>query len=350
MKTDKLAQSHIAEIDLLKGLCIFTVIFIHTVPRSLMYDGLFPFHLWQAVPIFIILLGFNAARSAERKGLGTLFDFYNKAYFRKYFSRFIVPVFVTFAMSLLMAFWLGKTPYFGSFTLLAKFPMTGPGNYYVGIVLQFILVFPLVFVFFKKHPVMMILTCFALDIVFQLLSDNKFMMDTYYYLYTSNLLRYLSALALGIWISQKVDLWNKRNAFIVVGFVMSFLYILLQDYTSWELAVFPPRWRTQTVLSFFYPLVLVILTIKFYPAFLKGPLFKFICLLGRASLHIFLVQILYFGIGHPFMKWDEVSLGMLYALAVNLTICFGIGLLFYFTEGAIKRKLAIRRAPVQVNA
>lgn len=338
MPADKLQQPYIMEIDILKGLCIFSVIFIHTVPRELLYDTLYPFHLWQAVPIFIILMGFNAARSADKRGKQSLSDFYNKAYFQKQFSRLIVPVLIIFVLSALLSIWFDSNPYFGFKTLLLKFPMTGKGNYYVSIVLQFIFLFPLVFMFYKKHPVAMIITCFAIDVGFQLMSNNDFMMHEQYYLYTGSILRYLSALALGIWISNNFDLLTKRNAFIVIGFVLSFLYIMLEDYTSWSLEVFPSRWRSQTALSFFYPLVLVVLTIKYYPNVLKGKIAKFVALLGKASYHIFLVQILYFGAEISFTdKWESVSAAMLFGLAVNLTVCILAGLLFYFAEKKIRK-------------
>lgn len=345
MAVDKLKQAYLPEIDILKGLCIFSVIVIHTVPRELLYDTLYPFHLWQAVPIFIILMGFNATRSAEKRGLTSLSDFYNKAYMQRQFSRLVVPVLVIYALSLLLSIWFENDPYFGYQTLLLKFPMTGPGNYYVSIVLQFILLFPLLYVFYKRHPVAMIVTCFAVDVAFQLMSNNDVMMDEHYYMYTGNILRYLSALALGMWITKKLDLFSKRNAFIVIGFVMSFVYILLEDYTSWQLEAFPSRWRSQTVLSFFYPLVLVVLTIKYYPSFLKGAVAKFVALLGKASYHIFLVQILYFGLDVPFTdKWEEVSLAMFLGLLVNLIVCFGLGLLFYFADKKMRKGWTATRA------
>lgn len=338
MKSDKLQQPYLIEIDIIKGLCIFSVIVIHTVPRELLYGALYPFHLWQAVPMFIILMGFNAVRSAERRGLSRLSDFYNRAYLGKQFTRLVVPVLLIYALSSLLSIWLTDTPYFGYQTLLLKFPMTGPGNYYVSIVLQFILLFPLLYVFYKKHPVAMIVTCFVIDIIFQLMSNNDVMMDEHYYMYTGNILRYVSALALGMWITKKLDLFSKRNAFIVIGFVCSFLYIWLVDYTNWQLDAFPQRWRSQTVLSFFYPLVLVILMIKYYPSGLKGAVAKFIALLGRASYHIFLVQILYFGMDVPFTdKWEEVSSSMFFGLFVNLTICFSVGLLFYFADRKVRQ-------------
>lgn len=344
MKTEKLQQSYIMEIDILKGLCIFSVIFIHTVPRELLYETLSPFHLWQAVPIFIILMGFNAARSADRRGKYNLSDFYNKAYFKRRFSRLIVPILVVYVISLLLSIWFKDNPYFGYQTLLLKFPLTGPGNYYVSIVLQFILLFPIVYVFYKRHPVAMIITCFSLDFAFQLLSNNDIMMDDHYYLYTGNILRYLSALALGVWITDNFNLLSRRNAFIVVGFVLSFIYIALENYTGWTVEAFPSRWRSETVLSFFYPLVLVVLTIKYYPNFLKGTVAKAIALLGKASYHIFLVQILYFGVDLSFTdKWESISLQMWFGVVVNVTVCVALGLLFYFTEKKVRKHLAERK-------
>ena len=57
-------------IDVIKGLGILSVILLHTFNTEYLLKIGAPFYIWQAVPVFIILQGFNLTNSYKRR------DFY----------------------------------------------------------------------------------------------------------------------------------------------------------------------------------------------------------------------------------------------------------------------------------
>ena len=163
------------QIDLLKCIAIISVIIFHSfdftnnkaLPAffSLIYFSI----LVQAIPIFFILMGRNAGASFERKGMVKLGKLYSKTYFKARFYRLIVPVIFIFIFSLFLGLQMDKI-YLGILNLIGYLPLTGPGNYFITIILQFIFVFPLIFFFYKKNPEITIIFSILISFIFEVLS------------------------------------------------------------------------------------------------------------------------------------------------------------------------------------
>ncbi|WP_411841934.1 acyltransferase family protein [Salinicoccus sp. HZC-1] len=78
-------------IDVLKAMAMFAVIFIHCVPRDLLYATAAPYHIWQAVPVFLLLAGFNTANSYRKRNFEALDEFYNPSFIYRKIERLIYP-------------------------------------------------------------------------------------------------------------------------------------------------------------------------------------------------------------------------------------------------------------------
>src|SRR4051794_13825999 len=89
-------------LDALKGVAIIAVILLHSMPRDVLDNSLAGFHIWQAVPVFLVLLGYNAARSAARRGVT-----YDRAYWASRWSRIARPALIILAIDILIAAALG---------------------------------------------------------------------------------------------------------------------------------------------------------------------------------------------------------------------------------------------------
>ncbi len=64
-------QGRSLPVDLLKGLAILAVLFQHTMSAATFYHVGAPIYVLQAVGLFMILAGYNGARSAARRGITT---------------------------------------------------------------------------------------------------------------------------------------------------------------------------------------------------------------------------------------------------------------------------------------
>ncbi|MCD2136738.1 OpgC domain-containing protein [Salinicoccus halitifaciens] len=80
-------------IDILKGLAIIAVILIHSLPDEMLLAILSPFYIWQAVPVFMLLAGYNTAQSFQRRGFISLNQFYNFPSFTKRLKGWFIPFF-----------------------------------------------------------------------------------------------------------------------------------------------------------------------------------------------------------------------------------------------------------------
>jgi len=65
-------MKRLKEIDLLKGFAIISVILIHTIPVDIRTLTFAQLHFWQAVPIFVVLIGITNGLSLREKKLNHL--------------------------------------------------------------------------------------------------------------------------------------------------------------------------------------------------------------------------------------------------------------------------------------
>lgn len=82
----------VEEIDFVKGIAIISVIILHTVSNNFLYDSLAYFHIWQAVPLFI-LISFYLIFSKINKN-NSFKSYYNSKKFKQILNRIIIPFIV----------------------------------------------------------------------------------------------------------------------------------------------------------------------------------------------------------------------------------------------------------------
>jgi peptidoglycan/LPS O-acetylase OafA/YrhL len=351
---------YLVQIDLLKGLAIISVIILHTLPAFMLILLFTNLCIWQAVPIFIILMSLTSGMSFTRRGYMTLKGFAFKSYLRGRFERIIYPFFFLFAFlvavgALIFVITGRNILYIGALNIVGVLPVSGPGNYFITLVFQFIFVFPLIYFGYKKAPKLTIVMCFVVNLAFELSALFVFASGAEY-LYKANILRYLSAIALGLWISDDFDLFSTRNRFILLGAPVSIAYLLLSDIVAFPNAAgtyttinpwFLPEWYTQNMVSFFYPTLLVLIGIRYLPVTTKNPAASMLAHCGKLSYHIFLFQIVYFAFyfillqNTPVINASDKYPYMAISLALlgNIILCVIGGSLFYKIENRSKKYL-----------
>lgn len=310
-------------IDLLKGLAIICVIILHSLSKELLYDLYAPYYLWQAVPIFMLLFALNNAQSFTSKNKDSLQDLYNSTYFYARLKRIIQPFFIIWLLQIIIE--LSNRTDFNLSSITKSFLTGGfgPGSYFIPLIIQFVLIVPILFYIAKKAPTMFLITGFIVSLLLEYLYSISFLNDSHYRIL---FIRYLFAVVLGIW--YIVNPSSKLKIIvIVIGTLVSFIYITLVSYYGASL-INEPLWRAEHAPAYFWALLIVVLVMKIKLP--KTILTDTTVSIGKASMHIFLVQMVYFRLFQ--LKLINLRAEEFLYTAINIVICCALGILFYKIE------------------
>ncbi len=331
------------QIDILKALAIISVIILHILPSNIVKNPIFIFTIGQAVPIFFVLMATNAFMSFKRRRYGSLL---HSTYLKTRFKRVIYPLIIIWILAIILVILLNKEMYIGIFTLIGYLPLTGPGNYFISIIIQFVIIFPILYRLYNYNPKFLLIMSLILNFAFEI-TASKISIFNGSYLYSACILRYIFLITLGMWLVDKYEHGNLKSfvseKIIILGLILSITYIMGVSVFSWNFMYFQKAWQPQTVLSFFYPLILCAIGIKYLPS-IPNIFWNILGVIGKASYHIFLVQILFFGAGFSIISiimhyslqkiYNIYALGFL-ALIGNIIIIVALGLMFFFIESKL---------------
>lgn len=318
------------------------------------------FTIYQAVPIFLIILGINAGMSFKRRKYVHLTQMYSKEYFKNRFERLMPPFIVAFITSIILGLLMKSQLYFGILTLIGYLPSGGPGNYFISIVLQFVFIFPIIYYSYRLSPkwtliLSLLISFFFASLLLFFIPIQKFLPPhAYLYLQSACSLKCLFAFTLGIWVSDYLNnnnlntLIHKKS--IKIGTIASILYMSvvpifksLKVLTSVAFEKILPLFVTLAP-TLFYPLILCLICLKYLPSESDSKTLNFFGLIGRASYHIFLIQIVYFGSGMALIVENlspQISI-ILTTYILNVIILIALGLLFFTAESKIKNWLKFK--------
>jgi peptidoglycan/LPS O-acetylase OafA/YrhL len=310
-------------IDIVKGLAIVSVICLHSLSAHALYGIGALFHLWQAVPVFIFLMGRNAASSLTRRRGRSVRELYSREYLVSRFDRLYVPFLVAFAATVLLTNLIGGARddpgTIVSGLLLGTLPIDGPGNYFITLVFQFALIFPLVFWGLRRRPTATLLLCLVGDVTFSLFARRIGFVKEHPYIYEICLAPYLLLLALGALLADIPARRLLTARWLWVGALVGAAYLGLNSLDASSGPFGGAGWAFASV---FYTIFIVALGMNGFSPVARGRLPRGLAQLGRSSYHIFLVQIIWFGLA----VWPLNSLP---ALLGNLVITLTVGFIFY---------------------
>ncbi|GAB3537857.1 acyltransferase [Pontibacter brevis] len=321
------SQKRFQQIDVTKGLAIVSVILLHALENEALLASYAIYHIWQAVPVFIVLMGVNLGMNFSGK-IPELSSLYTARYFLKKAERIVFPLLWVYGLAVLAGFtWLllynEQKLDFNAYLLIGLLPLTGPGNYFVTLILQSILFFPIIDYLFQRQPALTVVLLVVLEVLFLLWSSQSAFFMSRDFLYSAALPRYFSAIAFGLVLSRailqpfRVALFSLLMAVAAAGC----LYLYRMVYADLKLDYVLATWQTQCVLTFGYAAAMVWILFGALPVNSDNKLLQFFSVLGKASYHIFLIQIVYFGlVPEDTRVLQDVILALL------------IGYLFYKTD------------------
>ena len=314
-------------LDVLKGICILLVILTHfdwVEAERLQY--LFPYWMNPAVPVFMIISGYLFTASFQKKGV----DSFKKAYELKGIVdkviRYTVPLLIIFAIEvplkmvvfermltipeILNQFWQGGW---------------GPGSYYYTYMMQFIFVFPIIYLTIRKWDFKGLVICAIANVLYEVIKVPMGMSGDVFRLIV---LRYIFAMALGCYFYMgkfKIKKWMA-----VASFVFGAVFIYAVCYAGYK-PMFFYRWSRTSMLAVFYIAPITYWLIKNCKWECKP-----LALIGKASYNVFFVQMVYFHLANRIFDGVEGNFG---GMLTAYTICIVLGILFYKIETPITKKV-----------
>ncbi|MFD1185925.1 acyltransferase family protein [Pontibacter rugosus] len=330
-------KQHFQQIDVVKGVAILMVLLLHSLTRQDLLKSYAVYHIWQAVPLFMVIMGLNLGLSVQRKDQN-LQDLYSRSYFSKKAIRIIAPFLIVFAVSIpvgLVWQWLQgeKVLHFDFYNLIGVLPVTGKGNYFITLLLQSILLLPIIGYAFSRKPVITSILLILLEVAFQLWSSNLTFFDTNDYLYSAAFVRYFSAIVYGLWLAKYVLKYKQTKLGLVLSISACVAGVIfwLVLYTGFKPSFIRPEWSVQQLFTFGYAAFWLWVAIRLLPSSSTALPLQFLATLGKASYHIFLIQVLFFGLA------DEAS-----PLWLNLSVCLLFGFIFFKYEDKIIKLLSLK--------
>jgi fucose 4-O-acetylase-like acetyltransferase len=305
--------TRVGQVDAIKAIAIFLVLVDHSLSDQIVYSTWGMLHIAQAVPVFMVLIGYAGQWGTVHRRL----------------VRLLVPFVILWLASLALALAHGEQPV-GWMTLVGYLPYPGPGNFFIPIVFCICLLLPVLRWLAGRSSLLLLLVTGAVDLGFELAAPHiRLFTEGHPFYYSEAFPRYLLAVGFGFWLAK-----NPRLRWVVPLGLASLAYLVTSRLAGWQ-PPFLPDWGADDLLGVGYSTLLVALGLRFLPA--KPPLV--VSAIGQATYHIFLFQILLFSIIRDVpMSWRWT---------MGLTIPLIAGVLWLRLEAPLMRWLSPGRPPAR---
>lgn len=317
-KEKKATGKRIDFLDYLKAICVIMVIITH-YDWSDKSTPFFTMLINMAVPVFMIISGYNFAMSNRKKTDGSLRKMYAWNMIKPKLIRFLVPFFTVCVIEIVILMIEKKHINPPRIFLLGAY---GPGSYYVPVMIQLLIIFPIIYKLVEKNVKLGIALSGAANLLFEI-GVKIFDIDKYYYRLSIG--RYLLLIAFGCYLYLYPEHRVKKYQ-LVSMFLIGLGYIVAVFWLDWDPVLFD-YWKTTAMPIAFYIFPIVILLFRrFYYVKFSGIAGKLLTWIGQASYHIFLVQMVYY---HFELGGKIMADAWYIALPFNILVTVAVGLAFY---------------------
>lgn len=321
-------RKRIEFLDYVKAVCVIMVIVTH-YDWSDKTSPFFTMLINMAVPVFMIVSGYNFAMSNCKKADGKLARMYGWNMIKPKLVRFLVPFFSICFIEIGLLFIEERNINPFRIFLLGAY---GPGSYYVPVMLQLLVIFPLIYVLVERNAKLGIALAGAVNLLFEI-AVKLFEIEKYYYRLSIG--RYLLLIAFGCYLYLHPGHRVKRYQLCAMFFA-GLAYIVTVFYFEKELLLFD-YWKTTAMPVAFYIFPVVILLFrKFYHCRIPGAVGRLMMWIGQASYHIFLVQMVYY---HFDLGGAIMQAAWYVAVPFNILISVPAGLAFYELDNLFMQKV-----------
>ena len=315
-------------LDYLKAVCVLMVIITH-------YDWtdktspFFTMLINMAVPVFMIISGYNFAMSNCKKADGKLEKMYGWNIMKPKLIRFLVPFFAICLIEIALLVIEERAIHPLRIFLLGAY---GPGSYYVPVMLQLLVIFPIIYILVDRNAKVGIAVAGVGNLMFEI-AVKVFEIDKYFYRLSIG--RYLLLIAFGCYLYLHPEHRVKRYQMWAM-FLVGLAYIVAVFGFDKDLMIFE-YWKTTAMPVAFYIFPIVILLFRrFYHSTIPGAFGRLLTWIGQASYHIFLVQMVYY---HFELGGAIMQAAWYIAVPFNILVSVPVGLAFYELDNRFIQKM-----------
>lgn len=306
---------------------------LHAIPGGGIYKLLLmPFYAQLTIPFFMIISGFTYTLSLEKNK-----HWYALSRIWKKIKRFIFPFLPALIIEI---FILGRPDNTVQWLLSGGYSL--PGSYYVILMIQLVVLFPLIYEFYKQLHVKKeysLLTWMVLAMMIQCAYEFlTWLVKLDISIYRLLIFRYFVFLYVGVVLFQEKqehkECWQEIKKLLPLGF----LYILLVGYLNWQPDVifrYPTWYRSAAPVVFWTgPIAAYLIEndCKIMNWIKINRIYDIVSekmqLIGKASYHIYIVQMLWFGLVVSHVNTE--SWRKLIVCAVSIIVCSVAGILYYY--------------------
>jgi len=272
-----LNKEHIDWIDGAKGVAVFAVILLHSLPC--LHEVGWMLHIGQAVPVFIFITAYLA--STHYKSFCPYFAY---ARIESMLRRVLLPFLVVLLIQIIAcqisdSWWSWKS--------IIKDGGIGPGSYYVWLFIQIWFLLPFVIELVRRTPIWL---SFAIMLVFSIVTEYVFAKlhcEQVEQLYRLLPIRYLMVVYAGC-VYKKLT--TKQETYFFLLAVISGIAMIMDVYCTdfQNVMITPPYWDGVHWFTALYVLVPISILQKFH----YSEIWR---MAGKYSWQIFLLQMMCFG-------------------------------------------------------
>lgn len=335
-------KNRLIVLDVIKAICIIMVILRHVAfPEEIQRKILYPFTILPAVPIFLMCSVFVYCYVEDRNN-GTILSWFSNKVFWKRMERYLLPFLVSVAVLIagLFLFMNIKRISLYSIYRIIQFGGRGPGNYYVLIIFQFMVIFPFLRYFYKKQPAATVVALVLIHIAYETLCKYWQLGKHPYY---ELIFRYLTHLGLGFLLYTYAEQLRK-TAIPLICIVIGTIYLINVYYLGYQ-PVLEYDYSTRGIIASLFSFGVLCYVLRIETILTKNlsggevPVsLRVVCHIGKASYHIMLTQMVFF----YFVRYFEIEarMGSLWlVLLMDLAVPLSAGCLFYAIDQWIHQKL-----------
>lgn len=302
------------EFDYLKALAILFVILTHSsFPEEIKNLFVFPYLINSAVPIFIMISGYMYSKHYTNNGNKIV----DVEFIGNQFKNLLGPYLIIFSAELVIFRLTNSEKEIKEIIIMFISGGWGPGGYYVQILFQLIIIFPIIYFFIKRFG----LTLSGIFFVgVQLLLEFIFQYNNLpSALYRLLILRYIVFIFLGVFLFEN----NKKvkKSHLIMGSILSFIYIYLIAYKGYVPDLLFRLWTSTSLPTVGWTFGLVVFYLSKVRRF-NVVLHRIITSIGKATYFIFLFQLIYFN-----FKPGNLSSSSFFCI-IDMLICILGGILF----------------------
>ncbi|WP_022818990.1 acyltransferase family protein [Fusobacterium russii] len=333
---------NIKGIDYVKAYSIIVALLNHSNPNNALYKMV-------SIPIFMIITGHNYMFSFKSKNstisLGGLWDKNDilKKLKRVVIACLYIALFEIFVILVNNDFIELRS--FKNILFIFLKGGTGPGSYYPPTLIQIILFYFPILLFFniyiikiyknKYRAILSFIIVFIVEFLYEIIinySVKVFGENIIEHIFRIVAMRQVVFLQMGIIFYFYREQILKNYLKLIPFYIISFIYGYLVCHKNY---IFYPYyyWSTLSTPLVFLGLVIIIISLKLFNNIKENSLDKVIVIIGKSSYHIFLIQMAYYRIFRKNIfnnRYDSV---------VDILICVSIGILYYYIEPQVTKNL-----------